>query len=138
MEKIQEYKCPCCGAPLRYDGNAEKLRCASCDNTYPVAEMQDIAEAEQKMETDAAYNWETGIGALGGVLADAWCDYFYCESMDADILVVKGEKRKGGRSSNKKGTDNIISNGSIININDGQCMIALRLWAETTICSVVI
>jgi len=63
---------------------------------------------------------KAGIGALGGVLADSWRDYFYCESMDSDTLVIKGEKKAGGRSSNKKGTDNIISNGSIINVNDGQ------------------
>ena len=45
---------------------------------------------------------KAGIGALSGVLADSWRDYFYCESMDADTLCVKGEKRTGGRSSNKK------------------------------------
>ena len=45
---------------------------------------------------------KAGIGALSGVLADSWRDYFYCESLDADTLVVKGEKRAGGRSSNKK------------------------------------
>ena len=66
---------------------------------------------------------KAGIGALSGVLADSWRDYFYCESLDADTLCVKGEKRTGGRSSNKKGTDNIISNGSIVAVNEGQCMI---------------
>ena len=45
---------------------------------------------------------KAGIGALSGVLADSWRDYFYCESLDADTLCVKGEKRTGGRSSNKK------------------------------------
>ena len=38
---------------------------------------------------------KAGIGALGGVLADSWRDYFYCESLDADTLVVKGEKKAG-------------------------------------------
>jgi hypothetical protein len=75
------------------------------------------------------------IGALSGVLADSWRDYFYCESMDADTLVVKGEKRTGGRSSNKKGTDNIISNGSIINVNDGQCMIIVESGKVVEICA---
>ena len=78
---------------------------------------------------------KAGIGALGGVLADSWRDYFYCESMDADTLVVKGEKRTGGRSSNKKGTDNIISNGSIINVNDGQCMIIVESGKVVDICA---
>lgn len=78
---------------------------------------------------------KAGAGALGGVLADSWRDYFYCESMDADVLAVKGEKRAGGRSSNKKGTDNIISNGSIINVNDGQCMIIVESGKVVEVCA---
>ena len=78
---------------------------------------------------------KAGIGALSGVLADSWRDYFYCESLDADTLCVKGEKRTGGRSSNKKGTDNIISNGSIINVNDGQCMIIVESGKIVEICA---
>lgn len=78
---------------------------------------------------------KAGAGALGGALADSWRDYFYCEGMDADVLAVKGEKRTGGRSSNKKGTDNIISNGSIINVNDGQCMIIVESGRVVEICA---
>ena len=78
---------------------------------------------------------KAGFGALGGVLADSWRDYFYCESMDADTLVVKGQKRAGDRSSNKKGTENIISNGSIINVNDGQCMIIVESGKVVEICA---
>ncbi len=78
---------------------------------------------------------KAGIGAMSGVLADSWRDYFYCESMDADVLVQKGEKKAGGRSSNKKGTDNIISNGSIINVNDGQCMIIVESGKVVDICA---
>ncbi|MDR0843535.1 MAG: SPFH domain-containing protein [Acidobacteriota bacterium] len=65
---------------------------------------------------------KAGIGALGGALADAWREFFYCESIEQDTLAVKGEKRVGGRSSNKKGTDNIITNGSIVAVAEGQCM----------------
>ncbi|MDY3030479.1 MAG: SPFH domain-containing protein [Clostridia bacterium] len=78
---------------------------------------------------------KAGVGALGGVLADSWRDYFYCESLDADVLVAKGEKRAGGRSSNKKGTDNIISNGSVINVNDGQCMIIVESGKVVDVCA---
>ena len=38
---------------------------------------------------------KAGVGALGGVLADSWRDYFYCESLDTDVLAAKGEKRAG-------------------------------------------
>ncbi len=62
------------------------------------------------------------LGAAGGVLADTWREFFYCDSLGADILVSKGEKVIGGRSSNKKGSDNIISNGSIVAVNEGQFM----------------
>jgi len=78
---------------------------------------------------------KAGIGALSGVFADSWRDYFYCEALDADTLVTKGEKRTGGRSSNKKGTDNIISNGSIINVNDGQCMMIVESGKVVELCA---
>ena len=57
---------------------------------------------------------KAAFGSAGGVLADQWKDYFYCEALPADVLVTKGEKRKSGRSSNTKGSDNVITNGSVI------------------------
>lgn len=62
--------------------------------------------------------------AVGGLLADQWREYFYCDSLSNDILVIKGQKRAGrGRGSNTKGSDNIITDGSVIAVNEGQCMI---------------
>ena len=64
---------------------------------------------------------QAGKGALAGVLADQWREYFYCESLSADVLVKKGQKRVNERrSSNTKASDNIISNGSIVAIAEGQ------------------
>ncbi|QIC45985.1 SPFH domain-containing protein [Lysinibacillus sphaericus] len=68
---------------------------------------------------------KAGIGALSGVLEDQWREYFYCEALSADVLVTKGVKRTSKRGSNK-GNDNIISNGSIIAINEGQCMMVVE------------
>ena len=65
-------------------------------------------------------------GATGGVLADQWKEYIYCESQPADVLVSKGQKRVGGRSSNTSGEDNVISNGSVVAVNDGQCLIIVQ------------
>ena len=63
------------------------------------------------------------VGAtLTTVLADQWREYFYCESLPENVLMRKGVKRTNGKSSNTRGSDNIISNGSIIAVNDGQCM----------------
>ena len=69
---------------------------------------------------------KAGIGALSGVLADQWREYFYCDSLSENVLVQKGMKRVSSRSSNTKGEDNIISNGSIIAVNDGQCMLIVE------------
>ncbi len=64
-------------------------------------------------------------GALSGTLADQWKEYFYCEALPADVIVSKGQKKTGWRSSNTKGSENIISNGSKIAVADGQCMIVV-------------
>ena len=63
---------------------------------------------------------KAALGSAGGVLADQWREYFYCDSMDADVLMTKGTKRTTSRSSNTKGSDNIISNGAVIAVNEGQ------------------
>ena len=63
------------------------------------------------------------LGAASGVLADQWKEYFYCEAIPENVLVTKGVKRTSGRSSNNWGSDNIISNGSVVAVADGQCMI---------------
>ena len=78
---------------------------------------------------------KAGIGALGGVLADQWKEFFYCEALDMDTLVVKGQKRISGRSSNTKGSDNVISNGSGIAVADGQCMIIVEQGKVVEVCA---
>ena len=65
---------------------------------------------------------KTAVGAAGGVMADQWKEFFYCESMPKEVLVTKGVKRTSGRSSNTRGSDNIITSGSGIAVADGQCM----------------
>lgn len=69
---------------------------------------------------------KAALGSAGGVLADQWKEYFYCDSMAANVLVTKGKKRTSSRGSNTKGSDNIISNGSVIAVNEGQCMMIVE------------
>ena len=78
---------------------------------------------------------KAGLGAVGGVLADQWKEFFYCDSMNKDTLVIKGQKRTSGRSSNTKGSDNIISNGSGIAVADGQCMIIVEQGRVVEVCA---
>ena len=77
---------------------------------------------------------KAGIGAAGGVLADSWREFFYCSSLDAQTLVAKGEKRTSERSSNVHGEENIISDGSIIAVNEGQFMIIVEQGAIVEAC----
>ena len=78
---------------------------------------------------------KAGAGALGGVLADQWREYFYCDALDADVLVTKGIKRTSKRSSNTKGNENIISNGSIVAVAAGQCMIIVEQGKIAELCA---
>ena len=75
------------------------------------------------------------LGSAGGVLADQWKEYFYCEALPENVLVVKGRKKASGRSANTKGTDNIITNGSVISVADGQCMIIVEQGKVVDLCA---
>jgi membrane protease subunit (stomatin/prohibitin family) len=75
-------------------------------------------------------------GAAGGVLADQWKEFFHCESMEADVLVVKGQKSRDRRSSNTRGSDNVISSGSVITISDGQAMAIVDQGKVVEFCAV--
>lgn len=72
---------------------------------------------------------KAGIGAAGGVLADQWREYFYCDSLAPDVLMAKGQRRGGA------GSDNIISDGSIIAVNEGQCMILVQQGEIVEVCA---
>jgi len=78
---------------------------------------------------------KAATGAVGGTLADQWKEFFYCEAMPADVLMVKGTPRISSRSSNTKRNDNIISNGSGIAVADGQCMIIVEQGRIVEMCA---
>lgn len=78
---------------------------------------------------------KAGIGAINGTLADQWKEFFYCDSMDKNTMVMRGQKKIGGRSSNTHGNNNIISNGSGIAVANGQCMIIVDQGKVVEICA---
>lgn len=78
---------------------------------------------------------KAAFGAAGGVLADQWKEFFYCEAIPAEVLALKGKKKATGRSSNTKGDDNIISNGSVIAVADGQCMLIVEQGKIVDMCA---
>ena len=78
---------------------------------------------------------KSAIAATTTVLGDQWKEYFYCDSLNANTIMVKGQKKTSSKSSNKDGSDNIISNGSVIAVADGQCMIIVDQGKVVEICS---
>lgn len=78
---------------------------------------------------------KAGIGAIGGVLADQWKDYFSYDALDNDVLVARGQKHVNGRSSNSRGNSNIISDGSGIVVADGQCMMIVEQGKVVEVCA---
>ncbi len=66
---------------------------------------------------------KAGLNALGGTLASQWKEYFYVESMPENVLAMKAQKQTKGRfGGSKDEDDNVISAGSVIAVNEGQCM----------------
>lgn len=74
-------------------------------------------------------------GATGGVLGDQWKEYIYCNAMEEDLIVTKGQKKVSGRSSNKKGVENIITDGSVVVVNEGQCMLIVEQGKVVDVCA---
>ncbi len=76
---------------------------------------------------------QAGLSAVNSVLADQWKEYFYCEALDTETLVVKGRKKNTGKSN--RGNDNVISNGSVVAVADGQCMIIVDNGKIAELCA---
>ena len=79
---------------------------------------------------------KAAMGAAGGVMADQWKEFFYCDAIPENVLAVKGQKKTSKRSSNTKGDDNVISNGSVIAVADGQCMLIVDQGKIVDMCAV--
>ena len=79
---------------------------------------------------------QAALNAEGTVLGDQGKEYFYCEAIDNNTRVVKGQKKVSGFSSNRRGADNIISKGSMVAVADGQCMVIVDNGKIAELCAV--
>ena len=77
-----------------------------------------------------------GVGAVAGTVANQWKEFFYCDAIPDKYLMVRGHRRTSGRAANNKGDDNIISNGSVISVADGQCMLIVDQGKVADLCAV--
>ena len=75
------------------------------------------------------------LGAGSNVLSNQWKEYFYCDAIPNDTLIVAGKHKVTGRSSNTKGEENVITNGSKIVVADGQCMIIVEQGKIVEVCA---
>ena len=71
----------------------------------------------------------------GSVLADQWKEFFTCDALPEYVMMAKGQKGIGSRSSNTKGSDNVISNGSVVCVADGQCMLIVDQGRVVEFCA---
>lgn len=79
---------------------------------------------------------KAAVSSFNSVMADQWKEFFYCDSLPPDVLAIKGRKRTGANSQNTKESDNIITNGSVVVVNEGQCMIIVDQGQVVEICAV--
>lgn len=78
---------------------------------------------------------KVAIDSFKNTMADQWKEYFYCDALSNDVLMIKGKKRQDAKAKNNNGNDNIISNGSVIAVNEGQCMIIVDQGGIVDVCS---
>ena len=63
------------------------------------------------------------VNAVTGTLESQWKEYFYCDAMPESVLATRAMKRTKGRfGGSRVEDDNVISQGSVIAVADGQCM----------------
>ena len=78
---------------------------------------------------------KAAMDAASGVMGDQWKEYFYCDALPAEVLAVKGQKRTNGRSANRHGSENVISDGSVIAVADGQCVLIVEQGKVVDLCA---
>lgn len=57
MDTVQNYKCPCCGAPLAFDGREQNLKCNSCGNEFSADTLEQVDSSDSKTGSESKFDW---------------------------------------------------------------------------------
>ena len=77
-----------------------------------------------------------GLNAVGGTLASQWKEYFYVDALPDNVLATKAAKKTKGRFGGSRfEDDNVISDGSVIAVADGQCMMIVDQGKVVDFCA---
>lgn len=74
---------------------------------------------------------KTAVKTTKGFFGEQWKEFFYCDSMGTETLVTVGVNRAG----KFKSSGNIISNGSVVAVNEGQCMLIIDQGKIVELCA---
>ncbi|QQO07826.1 SPFH domain-containing protein [Breznakiella homolactica] len=68
---------------------------------------------------------KAAVGSIGGTLADQWKDVIKADSMTNATLITRGVqyRKNDKRNSNTKGSDGVITDGSLIHVEENQFML---------------
>ena len=75
------------------------------------------------------------VNAVTGTIQSQWKEYFYCDAMPADVLATKAMKKTRGMFGFKVEDENVISQGSVVAVADGQCMMIVDLGKIVDFCA---
>ena len=73
--------------------------------------------------------------SVKGVAADQWKEFIMSDSLTPEILMARGRKTTGANSSNTSSDDNVITDGSVIAVADGQCAVVTQSSKIVAVCS---
>ena len=77
-----------------------------------------------------------GLNAIGGTMAGQWKEYFYVDALPESVLAARAMKKTKGRfGGSRTEDDNVITDGSVIAVADGQCMMIVDQGKVVDFCA---
>ena len=72
--------------------------------------------------------------AIGSVLEEQWKEFFCCAALSDETLLVRAHKQVGKYSVNTRKDDDVLTNGSVISVADGQCVLVVKQGKVIDVC----